>query len=134
MPPDGYLRGLRDICDRYGIVLIFDEVMSGFGRTGEWFGSQHYRLEPDILTMAKGLSSGYQPISAVSLGPRMGKAIADAEEELVHGYTYPFYVFTALHLSVKARYSLKKMIIFILAGTLPVASFIAERRAVKEHM
>jgi integral membrane protein len=53
---------------------------------------------------------------------------------LVHGYTYPFYVFTALHLSVKARYSLKKMIIFILAGTLPVASFIAERRAVKEHM
>ena len=53
---------------------------------------------------------------------------------LVHGYTYPFYVFTALHLSVKARYSLKKMIIFILAGTLPVASFIAESRAVKEHM
>ena len=53
---------------------------------------------------------------------------------LIHGYTYPFYVFTALHLSVKARYSLKKMIIFILAGTLPVASFIAERRAVKEHM
>lgn len=53
---------------------------------------------------------------------------------LIHGYTYPFYVFTALHLSVKARYSLQKMIIFILAGTLPVASFIAERRAVKEHM
>ena len=53
---------------------------------------------------------------------------------LIHGYTYPFYVFTALHLSVKARYSLQKMIIFIVAGTLPVASFIAERRAVKEHM
>jgi integral membrane protein len=53
---------------------------------------------------------------------------------LIHGYTYPFYVFTALHLSVKARYSLQKMIIFVLAGTLPVASFIAERRAVKEHM
>lgn len=52
---------------------------------------------------------------------------------LIHGYTYPFYVFTALHLSVKARYSLPKMIGFILAGTLPIASFIAERRAVKEH-
>lgn len=52
---------------------------------------------------------------------------------LVHGYTYPFYVFTALHLAVKARYSVGKMIGFILAGTLPVASFVAERRAVKEH-
>lgn len=52
---------------------------------------------------------------------------------VIHGYTYPFYVFTALHLSVKARYSLPKMIGFILAGTLPIASFIAERRAVKEH-
>jgi len=63
-------------------------VITGFGRTGEWFGSFAYGLNPDIMTMAKGLSSGYQPISAISLGTRMGKTIASAKEELVHGYTY----------------------------------------------
>jgi putrescine aminotransferase len=65
-----------------------DEVITGFGRTGEWFGSQTYGIAPDIMTMAKGLSSGYQPISAVALGPRVGDALATANEELVHGYTW----------------------------------------------
>jgi putrescine aminotransferase len=88
IPPESYWPEIARILKTHDILLHADEVVTGFGRTGEWFGSQHYRLEPDILTMAKGLSSGYQPISAVSLGPRMGKAIADAEEELVHGYTY----------------------------------------------
>src|SRR5207237_7350019 len=76
------------ICRQYDILFHADEVITGFGRTGEWFGSFTYDLQPDIITMAKGLSSGYQPISAVSLGPRMGDAIASAKEELVHGYTY----------------------------------------------
>jgi putrescine aminotransferase len=76
------------ICRRYDILFHADEVITGFGRTGEWFGSFTYNLQPDIITMAKGLSSGYQPISAISLGPRMGDAIASAGEELVHGYTY----------------------------------------------
>ncbi len=76
------------ICRQHDILLHADEVVTGFGRTGEWFGSFTYDLQPDILTMAKGLSSGYQPISAVSLGARMGEVIAGANEELVHGYTY----------------------------------------------
>ena len=61
------------ICRKHDILLHTDEVVTGFGRTGEWFGSFTYDLQPDILTMAKGLSSGYQPISAVSLGARMGE-------------------------------------------------------------
>jgi taurine--2-oxoglutarate transaminase len=65
VPPDGYLQGLRDVCDRYGIVLIFDEVMSGFGRTGEWFACDHWGVTPDILCVAKGLNSGYVPLGAM---------------------------------------------------------------------
>src|SRR5258708_14979706 len=76
------------ILKRHDILLHADEVITGFGRTGEWFGSFAYGLNPDIMPMAKGLSSGYQPISAISLGARMGDAIASAKEELVHGYTY----------------------------------------------
>jgi putrescine---pyruvate transaminase len=63
-------------------------VITGFGRTGEWFGADTYAIAPDIMTMAKGLSSGYQPISAISLGRRMADTILAANEELVHGFTY----------------------------------------------
>jgi len=88
VPPATYWPEVSRICKEYDILLHADEVITGFGRTGEWFGSFTYDLEPDIITMAKGLSSGYQPISAISLGARMGEAIATAKEELVHGYTY----------------------------------------------
>src|SRR5262249_15063434 len=88
IPPKSYWPEIASLCKKYDILLHTDEVITGFGRTGEWFGSITYGLEPDIMTMAKGLSSGYQPISAVSLGGRMGEAIAHAKEELVHGYTY----------------------------------------------
>jgi len=88
IPPPTYWPLAQAICRRYDILFHVDEVITGFGRLGEWFGSQYFGLAPDIMTMAKGLSSGYQPISAVSLGERMGEAIATAEEELVHGYTY----------------------------------------------
>jgi putrescine aminotransferase len=88
IPPKTYWPEISRICRQYDILLHADEVVTGFGRTGEWFGSFAYDLEPDILTMAKGLSSGYQPISALSLGARMADAIAGANEELVHGYTY----------------------------------------------
>jgi taurine---2-oxoglutarate transaminase len=67
IPPDGYLRGVRDLCSRYGILLIADEVMSGFGRTGKWFAVDHWNITPDILTMAKGLTSGYAPLGAVAI-------------------------------------------------------------------
>ncbi|MCC6917745.1 MAG: aminotransferase class III-fold pyridoxal phosphate-dependent enzyme [Alphaproteobacteria bacterium] len=87
-PPATYWPAVQEICRKYDVLLHVDEVITGFGRTGNWFGSHTYGIRPDIMTMAKGLSSGYQPISAVALGPRMGDAIANANEELVHGYTY----------------------------------------------
>ncbi|MEJ2708098.1 MAG: aminotransferase class III-fold pyridoxal phosphate-dependent enzyme [Anaerolineales bacterium] len=67
VPPKGYLQGVREICDRHGILLITDEVMSGFGRTGEWFAVNHWNVTPDIMTMAKGLTSGYAPLGAVAM-------------------------------------------------------------------
>ena len=67
VPPDGYMQGVRDLCTRYGILMICDEVMSGFGRTGEWFAIDHWNVVPDILTMAKGLTSAYVPLGAVGL-------------------------------------------------------------------
>lgn len=87
-PPASYWPEVRRICAKYDVLLHIDEVITGFGRTGEWFGSQAYGIEPDIVTMAKGLSSGYQPISAISLGERMARTILHSNEELVHGYTY----------------------------------------------
>lgn len=67
IPPSGYLQGIRKLCDRYGIVFICDEVMSGFGRTGEWFAINHWNVIPDIITMAKGLTSGYAPLGTVAM-------------------------------------------------------------------
>jgi taurine--2-oxoglutarate transaminase len=67
IPPDGYLQGVRQLCDEYGILLIADEVMSGFGRTGAWFAVDHYGVVPDIITCAKGLTSSYLPLGAVGL-------------------------------------------------------------------
>ena len=67
IPPDGYLQGVRALCDRHGILLIADEVMSGFGRTGEWFAVDHWGVVPDLITMAKGLTSSYVPMGAVGL-------------------------------------------------------------------
>jgi len=86
VPPDGYLEGLRELCTRYGILLIADEVMSGFGRTGEWFAVNHWKVVPDLLTMAKGLTSSYVPLGAVG----MRRAIADHFQDKVFygGLTY----------------------------------------------
>jgi taurine--2-oxoglutarate transaminase len=67
IPPDGYLQGVRELCDRYSIVMICDEVMSGFGRTGKWFAVNHWDVTPDIITMAKGLTSGYAPLGVVAM-------------------------------------------------------------------
>ncbi|RST11454.1 aspartate aminotransferase family protein [Streptomyces sp. WAC05374] len=66
-PPPGYLPGVREICDRYGIVLVLDEVMAGFGRTGAWFAAEHFGVVPDLLTFAKGVNSGYVPLGGVAI-------------------------------------------------------------------
>jgi taurine--2-oxoglutarate transaminase len=77
IPPDGYLAGVRAMCDKYGILLICDEVMSGFGRTGEWFAVDHWKVVPDIMTMAKGLTSGYAPLGAVAMKTEIAAAFDD---------------------------------------------------------
>lgn len=71
IPPDGYLQGVRALCDKYGILMIADEVMSGFGRTGQWFAVNHWGVVPDIMTMAKGLTSAYVQLGAVGLRRRI---------------------------------------------------------------
>jgi taurine--2-oxoglutarate transaminase len=86
IPPDDYWPRMRDICDRYDILLVDDEVMSGFGRTGEWFAVNHWDVVPDMMTMAKGLTAGYVPLGAVTVS----QAIADffADRTLPMGLTY----------------------------------------------
>jgi taurine--2-oxoglutarate transaminase len=77
VPPDGYLQGLRGLCDEYGILLIADEVMSGFGRTGKWFAVDHWGVIPDLMTMAKGLTSGYAPLGVVAMRPNIAAFFND---------------------------------------------------------
>ena len=84
-----YLRGLRKLCDEAGALLIFDEVITGFGRLGSWFASEYYGVVPDMITFAKAVTSGYQPLGGVIVGPRVRDALeADADFILRHGYTY----------------------------------------------
>ena len=77
IPPPGYLQGVRALCDRYGILLIADEVMTGFGRTGRWFAVDHWDVVPDLLTMAKGLTSAYVPLGAVGLREKVAAHFED---------------------------------------------------------
>jgi taurine--2-oxoglutarate transaminase len=86
IPPEGYLQGVRELCDSHGILLIADEVMSGFGRTGRWFAVEHWDTVPDLMTLAKGLTSGYAPLGAVAMKPE----IAEFFNERVYqgGLTY----------------------------------------------
>ena len=86
IPPDGYLQGVREICDKYGILLIADEVMSGFGRTGAWWAVDHWGVVPDMITMAKGLTASYVPLGAV--GMRRGIAEAFRDKVFFGGLTY----------------------------------------------
>ncbi len=86
IPPQGYMQGVRALCDKYGIVMIADEVMSGFGRTGKWFAIEHWDVTPDIITMAKGLTSAYAPLGAVAMKPEIAAAFNTTPFE--SGLTY----------------------------------------------
>jgi taurine--2-oxoglutarate transaminase len=77
VPPDGYLQSIREVCDRYGILLVLDEVMAGFGRTGKWFACEHWDVVPDIMTVAKGINSGYVPLGAMIVNERIADWVAD---------------------------------------------------------
>ncbi|MCZ4354245.1 aminotransferase [Roseovarius aestuarii] len=87
-PPPGYWARIQEICRKHDILLVVDEVICGFGRTGSWFGSQTYDIQPDIMCMAKGMSSGYQAISAVGVGARVADALRGRSGVLPHGFTY----------------------------------------------
>ena len=86
IPPDGYMQGVRALCDKYGILMIADEVMAGFGRTGEWFAVNHWNVVPDIITMAKGLTAAYVQLGAV--GMRRGLADKFNDKVFYGGLTY----------------------------------------------
>ncbi|MFL5684746.1 MAG: aminotransferase class III-fold pyridoxal phosphate-dependent enzyme [Chloroflexota bacterium] len=82
IPPDGYIQGVREICDRHGILMVADEVMAGFGRTGRWFAIDHWDTVPDLMTMAKGLTSSYLPLGAVAMRHKIAEAF---EERMFYG-------------------------------------------------
>jgi beta-alanine--pyruvate transaminase len=92
VPPRGYLERVREICDQHGILLVFDEVICGFGRTGKAFAAQSFGVTPDLMTMAKGLTNGAQPMGAVAISERIHDTIVAAAQdggiEFFHGYTY----------------------------------------------
>jgi taurine--2-oxoglutarate transaminase len=77
VPPDGYMQGVRALCDKYGILMIADEVMAGFGRTGEWFAVDHWKVVPDLISMAKGLTSSYLPLGAVGMRHHIAQHFQD---------------------------------------------------------
>ena len=89
-PPQGYLSAVREICRRHDVLFVADEVITGYGRVGEWFASGRFDLDPDLITTAKGLSSGYLPIGAVIAGPKVVEPFwrAGSSEVFRHGYTY----------------------------------------------
>lgn len=86
VPPDGFFQGIRQLCDRYGIVMILDEVMTGFGRTGKWFAAEHWNVAPDIMTFAKGVNSGYVPLGGAIVDIPIARHFED--HVLWQGLTY----------------------------------------------
>ena len=88
VPPDSYWPEVQRICDEYGILLISDEVITGFGRLGEWFGADYYGTRPDFMPFAKGVTSGYLPLGGVFISDRVADVLVEKAGEFAHGYTY----------------------------------------------
>ena len=88
IPPDGYLQGVRELCDKHGIILIFDEVQVGFGKTGKWFACQNWNMEPDIISISKALTAGYLPLGIAVTTKKIAKAFSEPGKEFVSGSTY----------------------------------------------
>src|SRR3954469_17125301 len=131
-PPDGYWPGLRALCDKYGIALVADEVITGFGRIGEWFASSRYGVAPDLITCAKGITSAYAPMGAVLVSDRIAEPLYDNGRMLMHGITF------AGH-PVAAAIALRNVEIFEREGVLEnvrtLGPFIGERlRELQERL
>ena len=88
IPPASYWPEVQRICRKYDVLLMLDEVITGYGRTGEWFAAQTLGIEPDTITTAKALTSGYQPLSALLVGDRIAATLVEKGGEFYHGYTY----------------------------------------------
>ncbi|TCS40660.1 aspartate aminotransferase family protein [Reinekea marinisedimentorum] len=88
IPPESYWPEIQRICDKYEILLVIDEVICGFGRTGEWFASETYNIRPDLLCMAKGITSGYLPLGGVMVRDNVADVLISANSEFAHGFTY----------------------------------------------
>jgi putrescine aminotransferase len=88
IPPESYWPEIQRICDEYGILLVADEVITAFGRLGEWFGSSHFGIRPDLITFAKGVTSGYLPLGGSLVSDRVADVIIAKGGEFAHGYTY----------------------------------------------
>jgi hypothetical protein len=86
--PPGYFQRVREICDRHGVLLVSDEVICAFGRLGAWFGAERLGYQPDMITMAKGLTSGYSPLGGVMVSDRIAEAFLEADEAFLHGITF----------------------------------------------
>ena len=88
VPPETYWPEIQRICDKYGVLLVSDEVICGFGRTGHWFGCERFGFKPDLMTFAKGVTSGYIPLGGVMVGERVARVLIEQGGEFNHGYTY----------------------------------------------
>jgi adenosylmethionine-8-amino-7-oxononanoate aminotransferase len=91
VPPETFMPLMRDICDRYGILLISDEVITGFGRTGDWSGARHWGVKPDMMSTAKGITSGYFPVGAALISGKVAEVFENSDSAqggIYHGYTY----------------------------------------------
>ena len=88
VPPETYWPEIQRICDKFGVLLVSDEVITGFGRTGHWFGCERFGFRPDLMTFAKGVTSGYIPLGGVMVGERIARVLIDQGGEFNHGYTY----------------------------------------------
>jgi adenosylmethionine-8-amino-7-oxononanoate aminotransferase len=88
VPPEGYFARVREICDRYGVLLVSDEVICAYGRLGHWFGAERYGYQPDIITTAKGLTSGYSPLGAMLVSDRLAEPFVGTGASFLHGFTF----------------------------------------------
>jgi adenosylmethionine-8-amino-7-oxononanoate aminotransferase len=111
VPPDGYWAGVRELCDRHGIVLVADEVITGFGRIDGWFAAPSFGATPDIITVAKGITSAYAPMGAVLVSDRIAEPLYEDKRMLLHGITYGGH-------PVAAAVALKNLEIFEREGVL----------------